>query len=71
MQNEWKDEAKGQQEVTYHWDYGAQVAFDAAQKGKQKRRGVLIYAVVMTLFFALCFAALAVTGTMKASRKKK
>jgi serine protease Do len=61
MQNEWKDEAKGQQEVTYRWDYGAQVAFDAAQKGKQKRRGVLIYAVVMTLFFALCFAALAVT----------
>ena len=61
QENERKDESQFQEQVIYRWDYGAQIAYDSAEKRKQKRKGVLIYAVVMTLFFALCLGALTVT----------
>lgn len=61
MLNEWKDDQQKQQSVVYRWDYGTQLALDSAQKSKQKRKGILIYAIIMTLFFALCFGALAAT----------
>ncbi len=61
MQNEWKDDGQNQQQSVYRWDYGTQLAFDSAQKSEQKRKGILIYAIIMTLFFALCFGALAAT----------
>lgn len=61
QQNEQKDIAQSTGQVVYRWDYGAQTAYDTAEKRKQKRKGVLIYAIIMTLFFALCLGGLAVT----------
>ena len=45
----------------YRWNYGEQAAYDAWQKQKKRRNGVVIYAVVMTAVFLLCFAMLAGT----------
>lgn len=60
-QNEWKDESGNAAPFTYRWDYSEQVAYDNEQKNKKKRKGILVYAVVMTVFFALCLALLAAT----------
>ena len=46
---------------TYRWNYGEQTAYDAWQKQKKRRNGVIVYAVVMTSVFLLCFAMLAGT----------
>lgn len=43
---------------TYRWNYGEQIAYDNAQGQKQKKRGVAVYAIVMTAVFLACFALL-------------
>ncbi len=45
----------------YRWSYTDQRAFETKQEKKNKRHGVVTYAVVMTVVFLLCFAMLAVT----------
>lgn len=42
----------------YRWSYGEQIAYDNAQGQKQKKRGVAVYAIVMTAVFLACFALL-------------
>lgn len=42
------------------WSFAAQAAADKAAAKKSGRRGALVYAIVMTCLFAVCFAILAV-----------
>lgn len=42
----------------YLWDYNEQIRVDAARNRRKQRRGVLTYAIVMTVVFALCFSLL-------------
>ena len=46
------------QDYRYRWSYGEQSAFDQSQKRKKKRRGALVYAVVITAVFAVCIGLL-------------
>lgn len=43
----------------YRWNYGEQCAHDAWEKKQKRRNGVIVYAIVMTAVFLLCFAMLA------------
>ena len=45
-------------EYTYHWNYGEQLSFDKKTEKKKRRRGALVYALVMTVSFLLCLAVL-------------
>ena len=60
-QNEWKEEGGNAEQFTYRWDYSKQIAYDNEQNNKKKHKGILVYAVVMTVFFALCLVLLATT----------
>lgn len=60
-QNEWKEEGENAEQFTYRWDYSKQIAYDNEQNNKKKHKGILVYAVVMTVFFALCLVLLATT----------
>ncbi len=42
------------------WNFTTQVAEDRAELKKRGRRGALVYAIIMTALFAICFATLAV-----------
>lgn len=42
----------------YHWNYQTQATFDTAQRKKRKRKGIFLYAAIMTTAFLLCFAVL-------------
>lgn len=46
------------QPYLYRWSYADQSAFDRKQDQKQKKRGILTYAIIMASVFALCFAIL-------------
>ncbi len=42
----------------YYWDYGEQLAHDTKSAKKQRRRGIAVYATVMSVFFLACIAVL-------------
>lgn len=46
------------EDYRYRWSYGDQTAFEQTQKRKKKRRGALVYAVVITAVFAVCIGLL-------------
>lgn len=46
----------------YRWNYGEQCAYEARIKQQKRRHGVMVYAIVMTAVFLLCFAML--TGAL-------
>ena len=46
----------------YRWNYGEQCAYDAWEKKQKRRNGVIVYAIVMTAVFLLCFSML--TGAL-------
>lgn len=43
----------------YRWNYGDQCAYENAQTQKKRRHGAWVYAIVMTLVFAVCIGLLA------------
>ncbi len=47
-------------EVKEYWSFSEQVKADKAAQKKKGRRGALVYAIIMTGLFAVCFALLAV-----------
>ncbi|MBO5968253.1 MAG: trypsin-like peptidase domain-containing protein [Clostridia bacterium] len=47
-------------EVKEYWNFSEQVKADKAVQKKKGRRGALVYAIIMTCLFAVCFALLAV-----------
>lgn len=47
-------------EVKEYWSFSEQVKADKAAQKKKGRRGALVYAIIMTCLFAVCFALLAV-----------
>lgn len=61
-QNEWDKNDKTSDIYQYRWDYHEQMAYDHAQSKQKARHGVLTYAVIMTIFFLLCFGML--VGTL-------
>ena len=60
-QKDFSEEGTLQERIVYRWDYSEQVAYDNALAKKRNRKGVLIYAIVMTLFFFLVLSILAAT----------
>lgn len=54
-----KNQTEQDASYLYRWNYGEQRAYDALEKKKKRRNGVLTYAIVMTAVFLLCFAMLA------------
>jgi S1-C subfamily serine protease len=46
--------------VKEYWSFSEQVKADKAAQKKKGRRGALVYAIIMTCLFAVCFALLAV-----------
>ena len=44
--------------VQYYWSYRDQRAFDTKSKAKARKKGILLYATVMTTVFLLCFGIL-------------
>lgn len=43
----------------YRWNYGDQCAWENGQKQQKRRHGAWVYAIVMTLVFAVCIGLLA------------
>lgn len=43
---------------SYQWSYRDQRDFDMKKRGKERRRGLLLYAAVMTVAFLVCFGIL-------------
>jgi len=46
-------------EGAYHWSFESQVSFDKIERKKSGRKGALVYAIIVTSLFAVCFAILA------------
>ena len=49
----------GQIPYVYRWNYGEQKQFEENRSRRRRRNGVVVYAVVMTAVFLVCFAMLA------------
>ena len=45
-------------EYVYHWNYAAQTAYDREQEKRQHRKGILVYALIMSVVFLTCLAVL-------------
>ncbi|MBQ9796252.1 MAG: trypsin-like peptidase domain-containing protein [Clostridia bacterium] len=58
-QNQQQDPVQSGEQYSFYWNYNTQLAHDRAQKEKGSKRGVVIYASVMTAVFAVCFIMLA------------
>jgi len=52
------DEPTRDAPVVYRWNYDEQVAHDKEQKRREQRRGVILFASVMSSVFLLCIAVL-------------
>ena len=57
MENDPSD--NGQVPYVYRWNYGEQKQFEEKRSRRRRRNGVVVYAVVMTAVFLVCFAMLA------------
>ncbi|MBQ8416124.1 MAG: trypsin-like peptidase domain-containing protein [Clostridia bacterium] len=51
-------EAPPEEQYFYRWNYSDQVAFDRSVEEKQRKSGVLIYTLILTAVFLVCFSIL-------------
>ena len=59
VQDQVQDQVQVQEPTyRYHWDYGAQSAFDRSVRKKNPVKGVLVYALILCTVVLLCMGAL-------------